>query len=376
MKRKLKTAFVSTYPPRECGIATFTEDIIRELKKMDDVEVGIVALNDDAYRYPEDVVHVLEQQEKEAYLHAAKYLNKSPYQVVMVEHEYGIFGGADGAYLLDFVDALKKPAVATLHTVLPSPSSSQKEILKTLCEKSEAVVLMSENSMEVLHDVYEVPREKMIMIHHGVPNIELRSKKELRKAQEIEEGAVISTFGLLAPGKGLEYGIEAMAEVVKKHPKARYYVIGKTHPVIQREQGESYRHSLERLARTLGIAENIRFINAYLEKQEIMEWLKLSDIYLTPYLGKDQAVSGTLAYAVGSGTVIVSTPYRYAEEMLAENRGILADFNSAESLADAITFLLDNEETRKRMECNTKRLGGTMTWDQVAKQYKDVLISL
>ncbi|HBN79944.1 MAG TPA: glycosyl transferase family 1, partial [Ruminococcaceae bacterium] len=207
------------------------------------------------------------------------------------------------------------------------------------------------------------------VIHHGVPLFELPSREALKKQFHLENRTVVSTFGLISPGKGLEYGIEAVALAVKKHPEILYLILGQTHPVIRKKLGEAYRTSLEKKVRELGIEDNVRFVNRYLEKEEIARWLKLSDIYMTPYLGRDQAVSGTLAYAVGYGRAVVSTPYLYAKEMLSNGRGLLAGFEDAASLGSCINFLIEHPEERRKMEEKALQLGRTMTWDAVADRY-------
>jgi glycosyltransferase involved in cell wall biosynthesis len=291
---------------------------------------------------------------------------------VIIQHEYGIFGGEWGEYLLELLDRVELPIVTTLHTVISAPTELQRRILQTLCQKSAAVTVMAENSIRLLKEIYGVSPAKVKMIHHGVPRMDMPSREELKKEMGLEGRTVISTFGLISPGKGLEYGIRAVGQVAQKHGDIFYLILGQTHPVVKKQFGEAYRSSLEKTVRELGLERNIRFVNKYLTKEEIVRYLKLSDIYMTPYLGKEQAVSGTLAYAVGYGGVIVSTPYTYAEEMLADGRGLLADFKDADSLTHHILYLLEHPEERQSMEEKTQRMGARMMWDCVARQYVDV----
>ncbi|MEG6571562.1 glycosyltransferase family 4 protein [[Clostridium] cellulosi] len=368
--KKLNVAFLTTYPPRECGIATFTQDIINELKKSTSVKTGVIAITDQPMHYGEDVRLELKQHDRTSYIETARKINRSDIDVLVVEHEYGIYGGECGEYLLDLIELLEKPIVTTLHTVLPSPSDKQREILKQLCAKSEKVVTMAMNSRKVLEDVYDVDSSKIELIHHGVPDLKLPERDELKKELGLENRIIISTFGLISPGKGLEYGIEAVAQTAKKHPEVLYLILGQTHPVIRKQHGEVYRNSLEKMVRELQAEDNVRFVNRYLTKEEIIRYLKLSDIYMTPYLGKDQAVSGTLAYAVGCGRIIVSTPYSYAKEMLADGRGLLADFEDSASLSECINYVIEHPERKKQMEQKTKLLGDNMKWSVVADCYR------
>lgn len=369
----LNLAFLSTYPPRECGIATFTQDLLRELKKDETLKTGVIAVSDGQYSYDGDVLFDLPQQDRTSYIEAAERINASGIQVLVVEHEYGIFGGDWGEYLLELTGRVEKPVVTTLHTVLPAPDEKQRKILRELCGKSEKIVTMASNSRRILREAYGADPGRIEVIPHGVPSFDLPPREALKRELHLENRTVISTFGLISPGKGLEYGIEAVGQVAKKHPEVLYLILGQTHPVVRRKHGEAYRAGLEKKVRELGLENNVRFVNKYLTKEEIARGLQLSDLYMTPYLGRDQAVSGTLAYAVGYGRAIVSTPYLYAKEMLADGRGLLADFEDARSLGGAIGFLIEHPGKRKEMEAKTLRLGKTMRWDAVADRYGKVL---
>lgn len=369
MNKFLNIAFLSTYPPRECGIATFTQDLVRELKKQKHLKTGVIALSDSQYAYDEDVYFELPQQGAQGYIKAAERINASDIQVLIIEHEYGIFGGDSGEQLLELVKRVKKPIITTLHTVLPSPKEKQRNILKELCQRSEKVVIMASNSRKLLKDVYGADPSKIEMIPHGVPSFDIPPQYELKKEMDMEGRIIVSTFGLLSPGKGLAQGIEAVAQVAKKHTDILYMILGQTHPVIKKKYGETYRTSLKKKVQELGLENNVRFVNKYLEKEEIIRSLVLSDIYMTPYLGREQAVSGTLAYAIGYGRAVVSTPYPYARELLADGRGLLAEFEDVESLDKNISFLIEHPEKRQEMEEKAMRLGVTMRWDAVAGRY-------
>ncbi|MDD3229639.1 MAG: glycosyltransferase family 4 protein [Oscillospiraceae bacterium] len=372
MEKLIRVAFLSTYPPRECGIATFTQDLFRELQKNCGLQTGIIAVNDQDYVYGKDVIQEFPQQDRASYTKLADWVNRSAIQVIVIEHEYGIYGGECGEYLLDFAERVQKPFVLTLHTVLPNPSEKQKQILQELCKKSSRIVTMASNSQKILCNLYGADAEKITVIPHGVPVFEVPSREELKKQQNLEGRTIVSTFGLISSGKGLEYGIRAIADVAEKHPDILYLILGQTHPVVKKREGEAYRESLEKLVNDLGLQQNVRFVNRYLEKEELVRYLKMSDIYMTPYLGKEQAVSGTLAYAAGYGRVIVSTPYLYAEEMLSDGRGMLADFRDAESLGRCINYLIDHPNEKAEMEQKTLELGRTMSWKHVADRYTEI----
>lgn len=369
----MNIAFLSTYPPRECGLATFTQDLVTQLSTMQATSKSkIVAVSDGNYLYGDKVMMELSQNDKSSYVKTADTLNQSDIELLVIEHEYGIYGGDCGEYLLELVNLLQIPFVMTLHTVLPEPNEKQRHILNVLGQKSKKIVTMAKNTVETLQNVYGIDKAKIEVIHHGVPFIPMKSRENLKLETGFENRSVISTFGLLGPGKGLEYGVEAMAEVAKNHKEALYLILGQTHPAIKKESGEDYRSTLQEMVRKLGISDNVQFVNKYLTKEEIVRYLKMSDIYLTPYLNKDQAVSGTLAYAAGYGRVIVSTPYSYAKEMLSEGRGLLTNFRDAQSIADSIEYVLDNPEEKEKMEYKTNEIGKTMMWKQVAEEYKQL----
>lgn len=368
-------AFLSTYPSRECGLATFTQDLVRALDNVDLIDKPkIIAVSDDTYSYGNRVIMEISQHDKESYIKKAQEINKSDIELIVVEHEYGIFGGESGEYILDFAKNLKIPFITTLHTVLPNPTEKQKKVLKELGSMSTKVVTMAKNTKPILKDVYDMDLSKVEFIHHGVPYRILKSREKLKEKHGFLGRDLISTFGLLSPGKGLEYGIEAIAKVAKKHKDVLYLVLGQTHPAIKKESGEAYRKKLISKVNELGIKDNVMFVDKYLSKDEIIQHLRMSDIYMTPYLGKDQAVSGTLAYAVGYGRVIVSTPYSYAKEMLSEGRGLLADFKNSDSLAEKLKYVLENPQAKKEMESRTLSVGRTMMWEDVAKKYTKIFI--
>ncbi|ORX22225.1 glycosyl transferase family 1 [Thermoanaerobacterium sp. PSU-2] len=376
--KEINISFLSTFPPRECGIATFTQDLVNELKDIKIInEPKVIAIDDKEYDYGDDVIYRLKQHDRNSYLELANKLNDSLIDLLVIEHEYGIYGGEWGEYILDLVDNLKVPYVVTLHTILSNPLDKQKHILKELCTKSKRVVTMAKNTIPLLVNLYGVDERKIVVLPHGVPNLPTLSSESLRKKYNIDAGKfVVSTFGLISPGKGLEYGIEAIAKVKEKYPDILYLILGQTHPNIVKSDGEVYRDFLVRKVNELNLNDNVKFVNKYLTKREIVEYLKLSDVYLTPYIGREQAVSGTLAYAAGLGKLVVSTPYKYAEEILSDGRGLLAEFKNPDSIANCINFAIENPHEKQIMEEKIKVYGKTMMWDNVALEYVELFLRI
>jgi len=371
---RINVAFLSTYPPRACGLATFTEDLVREIDKIAPlynpfVNTSIIAISDDTYIYDNKVIKEIDQFNKKDYLDLSKYLNNSEIDLLVIQHEYGIFGGESGEYLLDLIYNLSIPFTTVLHTVLTNPSEKQRHILREIGKYSEKVVTMAKNTIDLLTNIYEIEENKIVHIPHGVPYVYYGDREELKKELGLEGKIVISTFGLIGPGKGLEYGIEAVAKLKDEFPNVVYLILGRTHPGIIRNEGESYREKLLKMVEGLGVKENVIFVNKYLTKEEILKYLQASDIYMTPYLNKEQAVSGTLSYALACGRVIVSTAYRYAEELLADGRGILVDFRDSDGIYMAIRDVLRDEERRKEMEKKAFEYGKGMWWNVVAERY-------
>jgi glycosyltransferase involved in cell wall biosynthesis len=368
--------FLSTYPPRECGLATFTEDLVNEISKMTSlIQPSVIAVVNKEEYANSQVKFTLNQHNRTSYLLTALWANDN-LDLLVIEHEYGIFGGECGEYIIDLAKGLKIPFIVTTHTVLLEPSLKQRTVLRDLGRLSTKVVTMAESSIPILAGTYGIESEKLVFIPHGVPSMQIESREKLKVDYGLHNKNVISSFGLISPAKGLEYGIEAVAKVVPNHENLIYLILGKTHPCVKESMGEKYRQSLIDLAQRLGVQDNIRFIDKYLTKEEVITYLHLSDMYLTPYLSKEQAVSGTLAYAMGCGRVIVSTPYRYAEEMLGDGRGMLAKFKDSDSIASCIRTVLGNSAGKKEMEMKTLAVGLKMTWATVANQYAQLCMNL
>jgi glycosyltransferase involved in cell wall biosynthesis len=369
-------AFLSTYPPRECGLATFTEDLVNEITKAALVRPLVVAVTAGMEKYEDSrVAFKLHQHERESYFKTAQWINSNA-DLLVIEHEYGIFGGECGEYIIDLAKRLTIPFIITTHTVLEAPSPKQQAVLRKIGHLSTKVVTMAESSVPILLGTYGIETNKIMVIPHGVPSILVGSRKKLKAGYGLKDKKVISSFGLLSPAKGIEYGIEAVAKVVADFTDVVYLVLGKTHPGVKQISGESYRQSLVDLAENLGVRDNVQFIDKYLTKEEVITYLHMSDIYMTPYLSKEQAVSGTLAYAVGCGRVVVSTPYRYAQEMLGGGRGMLAEFKDSNSLASCLAHVLRNPLQKQEMEQKTLAVGRRMTWDKVADRYTQLFAEI
>lgn len=364
--------FLGSFPPRECGIATFTRDVVDCYDAYFGTKSEIVAIDEpggENRAYPPEVIARLRQDERASYTETARIVNADSCDVLNIQHEYGLFGGEDGEWIVDLIAAVNKPVIVSLHTVLPEPSANHLRVARSICATASAIVVLSQTGRDILVQRYGVDEAKIRVIHHGVPDVPFRSTDAPKASFGVANRMVISTFGLINRGKGLEYAIVAMREIVKRHPEALYLILGQTHPVIRRNEGETYRESLQASIVEFGLENNVKLVDHYLEFDELVNYLQATDIYLTPYLNPVQIVSGTLAYAVGCGKAVVSTPYLYAEELLAHGRGFLVDFRDAASIAGTITSLLDDPDLRRSTERRAYRFGRQMTWPHVADDY-------
>lgn len=369
-----KIALIGNYPPRKCGIATFTKDLNDGMKK-NGIATDVVAMNDglNRYNYPEDVVFEVEQNVITSYINAAEYLNSNDYDAVILQHEFGIFGGPDGIHIIQLLKRLRMPVVTTLHTIIDDPTDNQRWIINELARLSQKIISISQKGIELLTSVYGIPASKCVHIHHGVHNVGEGETQGLKKKLGVKNKKVLLTFGLLSRNKSIEVVIKALPEVVKKHPDVVYIVLGATHPHVIKHEGEDYRHSLFRLVNKLKLENNVLFVNRFVSNEELFTYLKMCDIYVIPYLGKKQISSGTLIYTMGAAKPIISTPFWYAEEMLADNRGMLFDFKDSNQLSELIIELLDDEDKRKTIGQNAFSLAKECYWPKVAQQYFDLL---
>ncbi len=368
-------AMIGNYLPRQCGIATFTTDLVESISTAGpDIQCRAVAMNDrpEGYSYPEKVRFVINQDNAEDYRITAEFLNINQVDVVCVQHEYGIFGGPAGSELLNFLEDLKMPVVTTLHTVLKDPLPEYREVMLRLSQLSDKLIVMSHKAVGFLKDIYGVPEQKIAFIHHGVPDIAFIDPSFYKDQFNVEAKKVLLTFGILSPNKGIETVIRALPAVIKNHADVVYIILGATHPHVVKTEGEKYRTSLQDLTGELGVREHVIFENRFVEIQELCEFLGAADIYITPYLNEAQITSGTLIYAMSAGKAIISTPYWYAEEMLADNRGRLVPFKDPGAMARQINALLDNEVERHAMRKSAYMFCRDAVWKQVAQRYLDV----
>ena len=379
---KMKIAYIGTYPPRECGIGTFTNNLLDSMvnnrdSKNSSIEGIVVAMDDheQIYNYPEEVKISIRQEHQRDYIKAAKFINLSGSDICVLEHEFGIFGGQSGVYILPLLHRLEIPLIVTLHTILKSPSYNEKAILEEICKMALKIVVMSHKAIEFLTDIYGVPKDKIVYIEHGVPDLNFdqeRSKKEFN----LQNKKVILTFGFISRNKGIETVINALPKVVEKHPDVLYMVLGKTHPNVLRHAGEEYRTYLQHLVKTLKLGNHVFFLNKFIDQKGLFKYLSASDIYVTPYLNEAQITSGTLSYAVGAGSAVISTPYWHASELLAEGRGRLFDFNGTEELSTILMEILDKPEALKELRKKAYDYGRKITWPKMGEKYFNIAESI
>jgi glycosyltransferase involved in cell wall biosynthesis len=376
LKPALNIAFIGNYPPRLCGIATFTSDLCEATAKQlgPRSHVFAVAVNDteQGYDYPERVEFTLQKNQQSDYYEAANFINAGNSDMVCVQHEYGIYGGWDGVYILSLISSLSVPVVVVLHTVLKTPTPNQKKIIQEMAQRASQLVVMSELAVAMLQELYAVPADKIRMLYHGTPDFASLDNRHYKKRFQVEGNQVLLTFGLLSPNKGIETVIQALPGLVREFPKLIYIVLGKTHPNVRKEYGEKYRTGLIALVDKLGLQEHVIFDDRFVSLKELYAWLMATDIYITPYLNEAQIVSGTLSYAIGAGTAIVSTPYWYASELLAEGRGLLFGFADSAALADSLRELLADKAKLKALRARTHRFGRQMRWEIVAAKYLEL----
>jgi len=376
----MKIAYISTYPPRECGLATFNQNLVNALGLNPSYNVAksfIIALNESEnlaeHAYPKEVKFVIRQQNQQDYINAADFINKSDVDTCIIEHEFGIYGGDSGVFLLSLINRLKKPFITILHTVLKEPNFMQQTIIKELANKSSKIVVMSKKAILFLNHIYQIPSSQIKLIEHGVPDLEPMANNAVMQSDLFKGKKVLFTFGLISKNKGLETVIKALPAIVAEHPNVLYVILGNTHPEVVKHNGEEYRDSLKTLAKNLGVERNIAFINKFVSEEELHQYLTACYIYITPYLNEAQITSGTLSYAIGAGAAVVSTPYWHAQELLANNRGKLFDFKNEEQLASIIKSLLNDKNKHKQLVENAYKYGLNLRWPVIGSIYMKVL---
>jgi glycosyltransferase involved in cell wall biosynthesis len=365
-------AVIGNHLPRQCGIATFTTDLCNAITaRYGDAAVFVVAVNDphSYYSYPARVRFELTEADLSSYRAAAAFINSSGVDLVSLQHEYGIFGGRSGSHILHLLEHLTIPVVTTLHTVLREPNVDQLIVMQEIAARSDRLIVMSQHSSRFLQDVFRVPKEKIEMIPHGIPNLPFEEPALFRKLSSTEGTTVLLTCGLLSPNKGLENVIRALPQILSRHSDVVYIIAGATHPHVRLVEGDRYLLQLQALARELGVEKHVIFQNRFLSPQEMASLVCSAAIYVTPYRYEAQAVSGTLAYALGAGKAIISTPYWHAAELLDNGRGTLVPFENPAAIAQAAVDLLDNDAARHSMGKRAYLHSRPMVWDQVAHSY-------
>ncbi|MCX2430403.1 MULTISPECIES: glycosyltransferase [unclassified Pedobacter] len=376
----MKIAYISTYPPRECGLATFNYNLINALSINPSYQADksfVIAMNEsddlNEHAYPSEVKFIIRQQNQQDYIEAANFINDSDVDTCIIEHEFGIYGGNSGVFLLSLINKLKKPFITILHTVLKEPNFMQQTIIKEIALKSSKIVVMSKKAVLFLTSIYQIPSTSIKLIEHGVPNLEPIANNEISRSELFKNRKVLFTFGLISRNKGLETVIKALPSIVSQHPDVLYVILGNTHPGVVRHNGEEYRDSLKALAKDLGVENNIAFVNKFVSENELHQYLTACYLYITPYLNEAQITSGTLSYAVGAGAAVVSTPYWHAEELLADNRGKLFDFKNDKALANIVNELLSDEAKHQELKSNAYQYGLKLRWPAIGNVYLSTL---
>ena len=373
MNKKLNVIFIGTYIPKECGIATFTSDLLNSVSgENKDVHCEVIALNDpsETYDYPEEVVLEIQRDKIEDYYRAADYINESDTDIVCLQHEFGLFWGNAGDYIFALLSGINKPVITTMHTVIREPEEEYRVSTEKLIMHSEKLVVMSQTAVEMLKEVYQAPEDKIEVIFHGVPDCPFNNCEKYKQMLDLKGSPLVLTFGLLSQNKGIESMLDALPGVVSKYPDLVYLILGATHPMVKKYQGETYRNYLKNKISELGLENNVVFHDKFVEKEELCNYVLASDFYVSPYLSREQIVSGALTYAIGMGKAIISTPYWYAQEMLSDDRGVLVDFGDTYGFKDSLLHLIENPKECDEIRKKAYDFGRKMTWTNVGKEYK------
>lgn len=372
MNASSRIAVIGNHLPRRCGIATFTHDLYQAISTLrPGLDTAVVAMTDNGrkYDYPSFVRCEVQDQSIEDYMKAAEFLNASHFDAVSLQHEFGIFGGEAGCYIIELLSRLQMPIVTTLHTILPKPNAAQRAVIEKIIALSAKIVVMSETGRQILSSTYPVPPDKIVLIPHGIPDVPFIETHLAKAKLGFADKTVILTFGLLSPNKGIDVVIDAMPAVIARCPSAVYVVLGATHPNLVLKDGEAYRESLMARVRKLGIESHVVFIDQFVDQPTLLEYISMCDVYVTPYLNEAQMTSGTLAYSFGLGRAVVSTPYWHAKELLADGRGVLVPFGDSKAIGEEIIGLLTNDVRRHAMRKRAYAASREMTWKQSAMRY-------
>jgi len=370
--KSINVIYISSYIPRKCGIATYTKDLTEAINLINPysrAEIFAMVKPEDKINYPPEVKFKINQYKINSYIKAASHINKSNADIVIMEHEFGLYGGEFGEYIIKLIELMRKPLIITAHTIPDDASKGYGLALKNVIKFTEKVIVMMPQSLGKLIKEYDYPKEKIEIIPHGVPNIPQEPNYKYKRKKGLEDRLILGNINLLSEIKGLEYTIEALRDIKRQFSNVLYLIIGQTHPVVLQRDGEKYRNFLKEKIKLYNLHENVKFINKYLSLNELVKWLKIIDIYITPYLDPQQSASGALAYAVGAGKICISTPYLYAKEVLANSRGIIIPFRDFQAIADAVIDIFKNPQKKSTMEKKTYNFGKLMTWHNVAFQY-------
>lgn len=369
---KPNISFLSSYPPRECGIATYTQDLVHSINRLQELGPPIItAINDKGgyYDYPSSVKLQIDRNKIDTYMDAAKTINESGIDALNLQHEFGLFGGVWGDYLLEFLRELEKPVVTTLHTVLQEPSPEADRVTRELISLSDYVVVMARVGIQILEQQYDIFPDKVRYIPHGCPNVPFVQSETMKNTLGLEDRFILSTFGLISQSKGIEYAIKALPEIVEVKPDVLYLVIGETHPEVRKNEGEAYRQSLFNLIEELGVEGHVRFVNRFLEKEELIRFLQGTDVYILPYPNEEQISSGTMLYALSTGKAIVSTPFLHAKEVISQGAAVKCDFRNPDSIASCVTNFIRSKESRNIYEERAYEYSREMIWPNIAMRY-------
>ena len=366
--------YMATFPPRECGIATFTKDLVTAIDKKfaPSIKSKIIAMNNDVsniYNYPKSVILEISHSDIQEYIAAAKKINEiEKIKLVSIQHEFGIYGGDYGCYLIDFLEILTKPVVVTFHSVLPHPNEHLRKVVESIGQRCSGIVVMTKTGVDILRNDYDlaVPIE---VIPHGIPLIPFVSSAKEKAVMGYKNKIILSSFGMINAGKGYEYVLDALPEVIDKFPNLLYLIIGETHPAVRMEEGEQYRNYLESKVKELGIQKHVKFYNKYVKLSEIIKYLQATDVFVCSNIDPNQITSGTLAYAVGAGRAVVSTPFLHARDFITPDIGILAEFSNSSSFRDALIKILSDSDYKKKLEEKAYSYTRHMTWPNTASSY-------
>ncbi len=373
---KINVGYVSTFPPRQCGIATYTHDLVDAISRLFVTgPSGIIALNDKGgfYDYSSLVKFQIDREDTDSFRRAAENVNNSEIDIIILEHEFGLFGGVWGDHIIAFLEELEKPLVTTLHTLLQEPGSEAKKVMDYILDRSDFVTVMAKVGIKILENKYDTLADSVRYIPHGCPNVPLLSSETVKNVIGLSRRTVLSTFGLLSKGKGIEYAIQSLPKVIEKDPSVLYLIIGQTHPEVRKHEGESYRQYLMDLIDKLGINENVRFVNRFVEKSELVRFLQATDIYIIPYPNREQISSGTLLYALSTGKAIISTPFLHAEEVMSQGAIKGCKFKDPDSISDSVIELLTDKSSHEEFQSRAYQYSRDMIWPNVAMKHVNLL---